>query len=104
MRGHGWTVLLLLPVLAFAGCDGGGGRERRAPTMTAARAIELHADSLMAIPGVAGVYEGRTDQGETVLRVMLVSRSAEAERRIPRELEGYRVELEVSGKIEPMGR
>ncbi len=98
-RHVGW-VLLALPILALAGCEGGGG----APIVTAARAIELHADSLMAIPGVVGVYEGRSGSGETVLRVLLERRSPEAERRIPRRLEGYRVELEVSGKIEPMSR
>ena len=96
-------ALLLLPVLALLGCEGGGGGGGT-PTVTAARAIELHADSLMAIPGVVGVYEGRSKSGETVLRVMLAARSAEAERRIPRRLEGYRVEIEVSGKLEPMGR
>jgi hypothetical protein len=100
MGGHGWIALLLLPTLAFAGC----GETHREPTMTAAQAIELHADSLMAIPGVTGVYEGRTPQGKTVLRVMLLARSKDAEQRIPREIEGFPVEIEVSGEIEPMRR
>lgn len=97
MRTPAWMALLLL--LALGGCDR---LHHRAPTMTAAQAIERHTASLLAIPGVTGVYEGRTDQGETVLRVMLVARSEEAERRIPRTLEGYRVEIEVSGEIVPM--
>ena len=71
--------------------------------MSAAQAIELHADSLMALPGVVGVYEGESG-GEPVLRVMMAERSEESERRIPRRLEGYRVEVEITGRIQPMGQ
>jgi len=104
-----------LPMLLVAGCEGGGGsggaRDRKdgsggadAPRITAARAIELHSDSLMAIPGVVGVYEGLSAGGETVLRVMLAQDSDSTRRRIPPRLEGYRVEVEVTGRIEPMSR
>ena len=43
-----------------------------AATVPAAQVIQRHADSLMAIPGVVGVYEGRT-HGRTVIRVMLAA-------------------------------
>ena len=97
---RGLVALLGLPLLALAGCEGGGAPK---PTMSAAQAIELHADSLMALPGVVGVYEGESG-GEPVLRVMMAERSEETERRIPRRLEGYRVEVEVTGRIQPMGQ
>ena len=87
--------------LLVAACrkDAGG----PVPTLTAARVIELHADSLMAIPGVVGVYEGRS-HGKTVIRVMLASRADSTLKRLPRQLEGYAVETEVTGKLEPMRR
>jgi hypothetical protein len=96
-----------LPMLLLAGCEGGGGGggERGGadqPRITAARAIELHSDSLMAIPGVVGVYEGLSKDGETVLRVMLAQDADSTRRRIPPRLEGYPVEIEVTGRIEPM--
>ena len=75
-----------------------------APELTAARVIELHAASLMSLPGVVGVYEGRGHGGETVIRVMLAAKADSTLRRIPRRLGGYRVETEVSGPIEPMHR
>ena len=96
-----------LPMLLVAGCGGGGGGERGGadqPRITAARAIELHSDSLMAIPGVVGVYEGLSAGGETVLRVMLAQDADSTRRRIPPRLEGFRVEIEVTGRIEPMSR
>ena len=92
---------------AFVGCTGPGagvGSPRETPTVTAAQAIALHSDSIMSIPGVVGLYEGRTDKGETVIRVMLADRTREAMRMVPRKLEGYRVEVEESGPIQPMAK
>jgi hypothetical protein len=87
--------------LLVAACrkDAGGA----APTLTAARVIELHADSLMAIPGVVGVYEGRS-HGKTVIRVMLAAKADSTLRKLPQTLAGYAVETEVTGKLEPMHR
>ena len=71
------------------------------PNVSAARVIETHAAEIMAIPGVVGVYQGVT-RGDTVIRVMLAANADSTRRRLPRMLEGYRVETEVSGPIEPM--
>ncbi len=73
-----------------------------APLRPLADVIAAHADSLMAIPDVVGVYEGADAHGRPVLKVMLARKSAEAERRLPRQLEGYRVEREVTGPVRPM--
>ena len=106
-------TLAVVPFIACAlaaglvGCTGPGagvGSPREVPTVTAAQAIALHSDSLMAIPGVVGLYEGRTDKGETVIRVMLAERTRDAMRRLPRKLEGYRLEVEESGPIQPMAK
>ena len=100
---RGALVACGLPVLALLGCADGGGGEEPAPTMTAAQVIAAHDDSLLALPGVVGVYEGRNDAGVTVIRVMLAEATPETERQIPRRLDGYPVEIEITGRIEPLG-
>ena len=63
-----------------------------------------HDKELLAIPGVVGVYVALLEDGKTpCLKVMLARKTAEAERAIPRTLEGYPVVSEVTGEIRPMG-
>ncbi len=71
------------------------------PRTPVAQVIETHAEALMAIRGVAGVYEG-VSRGDTVIRVMLTRDADSTRRKLPRTLDGYRVEVEVTGPIEPM--
>lgn len=62
-----------------------------------------HDDQLLAIAGVVGVYVGVKADGRTpCLKVMVVRKSAELERRIPRALEGHSVVMEVTGQIRPL--
>ena len=89
----------LVLALVLAGCSGRGAP----PSQPAVRVIEASADSLMAIPGVVGVYEGLSGR-ETVIRIMITARTDSLVRRLPKRLGGYRVELEVTGPIEPMRR
>jgi hypothetical protein len=65
--------------------------------------IARNATMLMGIPGVVGVYEGET-AGKHVLRVLVVAREDSILSRLPRTLEGYDVEIEVSDPIKPMNR
>lgn len=57
-----------------------------------------HTDTLMAIPGVVGTAIGRCD-GAPCIKVYVVERTPELERRIPRQLDGYAVEIEVTGEF-----
>ena len=98
LRGVLGALAAALGLLVAACREGDGGP---AATVPAAQVIQRHADSLMAIPGVVGVYECQT-HGRTVIRVMLAAKADSTLRRIPRRLEGYAVETEVSGKLEPM--
>jgi len=68
-----------------------------------AEVIAAHDDSLLAVPGVIGVYEGARDDGTPVIRVLATGLSAAARARIPETLEGYPVEIEWSGEIRPLG-
>jgi hypothetical protein len=58
---------------------------------------------LLAIPGVVGVYIGlASDQEAPCLRVMLVRDTPELRNAIPRKIDGYLVETEVTGEIRPL--
>ncbi len=92
-----------LVMLVVAACRGRA-RSPEPPAEPAAEVIVREGPAIMGIPGVAGLYEGRSPGGETVIRVMLVSAADSLVRRIPRRLGGYRVEIEVSGEIRPLDR
>lgn len=60
-------------------------------------------DRLLAINGVAGVYVGVLDDGQTpCLRVMLVRDTPELRKALPASIENYPVVLEVTGEIRPL--
>ena len=65
--------------------------------------LRAHDRELLAIPGVVGIYVGELDDGKTpCLKVMLLRKSDETERAIPKILEGYPVVTEVTGEIRPL--
>ena len=67
--------------------------------------LAAHGKELLKIPGVVGVYVGLLPDGKSnCLKVMLSQHSTEAEKRIPREIEGYRTIVEVTGEIRPLER
>jgi hypothetical protein len=62
-----------------------------------------HDKELLAIPGVVGVYVAVLEDGKTpCLKVMLARKTPEAERDIPKSIEGYPVVTEVTGEIRPL--
>jgi hypothetical protein len=72
------------------------------PTRNINSVLAAHDKELMKIPNVVGVYVGLLEDGKTpCLKVMLVRKSPETERAIPRSLEGYPVVTEVTGEIRP---
>jgi hypothetical protein len=67
--------------------------------------LSAHDKELLAIHGVVGVCVGVLEDGKTpCLKVMLAEKSAEAERAIPRNIEGFPVVIEVSGEIRPLDK
>ena len=60
--------------------------------------LAAHTDSLMAVPGVVGTAIGRCD-GAPCIRVFLAAADDAARRRIPSRLEGFPVQVEVTGSI-----
>lgn len=62
--------------------------------------LAAHNDSLMAIPGVLGTAAGRC-AGAPCIRILVSRVTEEIRRRIPRELEGFPVRVDVTGPIVP---
>lgn len=66
--------------------------------------LASHDKELLAIPDVVGVYVGTLEDGRTpCLRVMLASKNATSERKIPKKIEGYSVTTEVTGEARALG-
>ncbi len=65
--------------------------------------VRAHDRDLLAIQGVVGVYVGVLDDEKTpCLKVMVVKKTPELEKRIPKSLKGYPVVVEETGVIRPM--
>lgn len=72
------------------------------PTRPIEEVQAAHSPALMAIPGVVGTFIGATAGGQPCIKIMVVERTTELERQLPRELEGYPVEIFESGRIRPL--
>lgn len=67
--------------------------------MTITQVLARHTDSLMAIPGVVGVAEGRV-HGEPAVQILVARDSPELRRQLPVTIDGYPVDVIESGVIE----
>jgi hypothetical protein len=65
--------------------------------------LKDHTPELMAIDGVVGTAQGE-QHGRPCILVFLASDTAELRRRIPAQIEGYPVKLQVTGEITPLRR
>ena len=65
--------------------------------------LREHDDALLSLPGVVGVYVGLLPDNKTpCLKVMVVKKTEEIQKKIPTTLEGYTVLVEESGVIRPL--
>jgi hypothetical protein len=65
--------------------------------------LEEHDEQLMAISGVVGVFVGLLEDDQTLcLKVMVVKKTPELERTIPKSLEGHPVVIEETDVIRPL--
>lgn len=99
------TTLLLL-VLPGASCKKNGKNESGPKSGATLRDINAvltdHTQKIMALPGVVGLYIGAREDSQLCIRVMVVERTPELEKKIPTELEGHPVEIDVTGEIRPL--
>lgn len=62
--------------------------------------LETHTDSLMDIDGVEGVGQALCDDSPCI-RIYASERTPEIEDELPDSLEGYPIDVEVTGRIGP---
>lgn len=100
------VLLAAAALTAMAACDAerpaDTTRETMEPTRSIANVLDEHAPRLMALEGVAGVYEGALDDGKPCIVVMMKGGTPVPRTDIPTVLEGYPVRLEFGGEIRPM--
>ena len=96
--------LVVTGLVIVAGC--GGDVKDAGKTSMPQRDInivkEANVNELMSLPGVAGVYVGELDDHTPCITVMVVKKTPELEKKIPRSLEGHPVRIEETGEIKPM--
>jgi hypothetical protein len=66
--------------------------------MTVEAVLMRHTAALMSLPGVVGTAQGRCGDRDCI-KVFVRRRTHELEQRIPASLEGYPVEIEVTGDL-----
>ncbi len=105
MRSNTLWLVQVVTILMLGGCSRGNTDTEVHKQMIPKKGImevqEAHVKSLMSVEGVIGVYIGAKDDGAPCLRVMVKKKTPEVSSKIPSDLEGYPVEIEVTGTIEP---
>lgn len=72
------------------------------PTRDINEVMEAHITELMAIPNVIGAAIGELDDKTPCILVLVVERTDEIERKVPRKLEGHPTRIVVTGVIKPL--
>jgi len=90
-------VRLLLAAVLLAAAAGACGRENMPASIQEARA--KHEARLMAQPGVLSVGIGRDADGTEVIVVGLDRERPETRAALPRDLDGYRVRVQIIGSV-----
>ncbi len=73
------------------------------PEKTIEAVLKEQTDNLMAIPGVVGTAQGECS-GKPCVKVYVVRKTSDLVKQIPFILEGYTVEIQVTGEIKALDR
>ncbi len=73
------------------------------PEKTIEAVLKEQTDKLMAIPGVVGTAQGLCS-GKPCVKVYVVKKTSDLVKQIPTTLEGYAVEIQVTGEIKALDR
>lgn len=71
------------------------------PTKAIDQVLKEHTKTLMSIPGVVGTGQGLCDD-KPCIKVFVIEKTLEIERRIPDMLNGYPVRVEETGPIKAL--
>jgi hypothetical protein len=93
---------IALMLLNFKCLD--SGTEKPEGTQMPQKIIEVqkkHQKQIMSLPGVVGIGIGAED-GNPVIKVLVKQKTPELQKKIPTELEGFRVMIEEVGEIKAL--
>ncbi len=98
-----FTLLLLLAARCSDNHKPETGEQNPMPQRDINEVMEAHVQEWMGIPGVVGVYIGMLDDEKTLcIKVMVIEKTPELERKFPNSVENYPVVLEETGVIRPL--
>jgi hypothetical protein len=63
--------------------------------------LKNHTDHLMSIPGVVGTGIGEFE-GKPCIKIFVIKKTEDLEKKIPRVLEGYKVVIDETGEIKAL--
>ena len=96
-------TLFILPVMLYFITLGYSCKIHQDPESMPKKPIELilkkYTESLMSLPGVIGTAQGLCDDDTDCIKVYVVRMTDELANQIPKSLEGYPVDIEVTGEI-----
>lgn len=100
------TIGLLPTILSACSASATERNDQISSSDPVARSIQdvlsLYTKEWMALPGVVGTGIGECD-GDPCIRVFLAEELPESLAAIPDSVEGYRVDVEVTGSFRPLG-
>jgi len=94
-------LVVVIGLLAVSGCSE---RAKNARGSAGARKMKIeavlkkHESKLMSIPGVTGVGIGGSEESPLIL-VMVTHNATELKKKLPTQIEGFPVKVELSGEI-----
>jgi len=96
------AVRVLLPLSITLVVAVGGGCIPSGSQRPMADVLKSHTPELMSIDGVVGTGEGKLGDrpgGRPAILVLVARRTPEIDARVPKEIEGYPVEIRVVGEV-----
>lgn len=98
-------LIFVIGIIAVTSCSSKDESKQSSSKVPKREIIEVmnsHVDSLMAIPGVTGVAIGELKDGTPCIQVLVFRDTKDVRKSIPTAIEGYPVDIIVSGEIRPM--
>ncbi len=99
-----FTLILAFAIFTLTSCSGDKQKtgEASMPKQTIQQVLDQHTGEWMALPGVVGTGIGERD-GKPCIKVFVAKKTAELEKKIPSQVDGYPVVIEETGEFKALG-
>jgi hypothetical protein len=95
-------MILICSIVTFANETGKDrGKGTQVPKKPIEQVLKEHTGDLMSLPGVVGTGQGLCS-GQPCIKVFVSKKTAKLEKRIPKNLEGYPVVIQETGKFKAL--